>query len=283
MAGTPNGKRGDFYDLYMMVKNDPAKFADEYGLYHWTTAQVRGAEFVESDRISLSPTRFQQEDEGLFVSSEGRAYYPFDLAKHVDPTNSLRHRIDLPIDICADFNVNIMPWPVCQSTADLTMVLDEVVGKDCSIEHMANLVKSQMSALWGDSYRAQTQLLRWYGDATAQERRDPSAHAASWSILKDQFRDWNVEWKVGRHNPPVGDRIELVNARLMTADRMIHCRINAKAQQLILDLEQISRDDLKDNKKKMGERSHASDAFGYMVWHQYKTNYRTSNVRNIPL
>jgi hypothetical protein len=282
LCGTPNGCKGEFWEIYSNYVSQSDKLPD-YGLYHWSTADVRGWDFIEPYRSQMTKLQFEQEWLGKFVQGSGKAYL-YDRFKHLNENIHFKH--NLPIDISADFNVAIMPWIVAQSTSDMTAVIDEVVGRQCSIEHMSNLVKNRVISYFnGDIYAAKSHSIRWYGDATASYVRDPSAHQASWSIIKDNFREWNVEFKVTRMNPRIGDRIELTNSRLLTADQQVHCQVNPKVKELILDFESISHEDIRDgNKTKSGnERSHASDAFGYYCWHLYKTNYRKSNVEGIPI
>jgi hypothetical protein len=61
--------------------------------------------------------------------------------------------------------------------------------------------------------------------------------------------------------------------------------IHPNVKELVLDFEGISYEDvMAGTKTRIGnERSHASDAFGYMCWHQYKTTSRNQGVAAISL
>lgn len=279
LISTPGGRAGDFYKVYEKIQSESEKYA-HYGLYHWHRGELLGSEWLEEYKSQVDRRSFEQEWLGNFVSGQGLAY-SFDPIKHLNPDTPFRN--DLPIDIAADFNVNIMPWPISQSNSEMTFVLDEIVGRGCTVENMCRMVKDKVTAVVGNPYSAKNYPIRFYGDATAGYIRDPAAHKASWQIIRDCLEDWNIEFKVGRTNPRIGDRISITNARLLTADGKIHCQINPKAKELVLDLESISYEDItKGEKTRLGEeRSHASDAFGYMIWRQYQTNNRLSTVRSI--
>jgi len=281
MSGVPRGRRGQFWIKYNDIVRRPEDFSS-YGLYSWTTAAVRGDDFVEEYKHTMSKYLFEQEMLGKFTSAEGLAYI-FDRQRHLN--DELMANTNLPIDFCCDFNVQGMFWPVCQSNKETTIVLDEVSGRNCSIESMCNLVKGKMVNLFGQ--RCKSHHIRFYGDATGGYIRDPSAHMASWSIIKDQFarEGWNVEFKLTRQNPRVGDRREIVNARLQTADGNIHCQISPKAKYLIDDFENMTYADFDEsNKERAGKDiSHSSDAFGYYCYFNYKTNYRQGGITNFPV
>jgi hypothetical protein len=148
------------------------------------------------------------------------------------------------------------------------------------------MVKSKVLQMFGgDAYMAKQYHIRFFGDATAGALRDPSAHLASWSIIRDSFRDWTVELRLSRQNPRIGDRREIVNSRLQTADGKVHCQISPKCKYLINDFEQMTVVDFADgNKERAGKDvSHASDGFGYMCWVLWRTKYRIYNTQIIPV
>jgi phage terminase large subunit len=80
----------------------------------------------------------------------------------------------------------------------------------------------------------------------------------------------DVEYKVPRANPAVRERVELVNAKLKSADGEKHLVVHSKCGELIKDLEQVSYkpDSTVIDKEKDPRRTHLSDALGYLLWQE---------------
>lgn len=281
LVSTPEGRTGDLWKIYEAAMSNPEGFK-QYGFYHWHRGHLLGDEWLNQFRSQVSAEIFRQEWLGEFVTGQGLAYSAFERDKHVNefiPFSPM-----LPIDICCDWNVHILPWPICQSSLATTNVLDEVVGRECSAENMCRMVKERVSALLNNTTTAKNHPIRFFGDASAGYIRDPSAHQTAWNIVRNEFMDWNVSFKIGRKNPRIGDRIALVNSRLKTADGVIHTQVSPKAKELIMDFETISYEDImKGEKTRMGEeRSHSVDGYGYYIYHiSYSDLRQQVGMRNI--
>ncbi|MCP5111098.1 MAG: hypothetical protein GY953_09705, partial [bacterium] len=80
-----------------------------------------------------------------------------------------------------------------------------------------------------------------------------------------------VRLEFDRSNPPVRDRVALVNAKLKSAAGDIGLRISPRAKGLIRDFEQVSYKEGSGviDKDRDTQRTHLSDALGYLVWHQF--------------
>jgi hypothetical protein len=80
----------------------------------------------------------------------------------------------------------------------------------------------------------------------------------------------NVTYKVPRANPPVRERVGLMNAKLHSASSEAHLVIDRKCAELVKDLEQVTYkpDSTVIDKDKDPRRTHLSDALGYLVWQE---------------
>ena len=73
-----------------------------------------------------------------------------------------------------------------------------------------------------------------------------------------------------RSNPPVRDRVSLMNAKLRPALGEIQLFVDRRCKELIKDLEQVAykEDTNLIDKEKDRARTHLSDALGYLVWQE---------------
>ena len=282
LISTPEGRHGEFFELWDKMIREPEHF-ENFGSYHWHRGELLGETWMAKTKHQVDARSFEQEQLGMFVSGQGLAYNAFNREKHLN--DSLLFNPHLPLDICCDFNVSVMPWPLLQNTLTMTQVLDEVTGRDCSIEHMCRQLKERVAGFFrNDYFMAKNHQLRFFGDASGGYIRDPASHQAAWVMIRDAFLDWNAEFKLIRKNPHPGDRVAFVNSRLMTADGTVRTQVSSKAKELIADFESISYEDItKGEKTRVGElRSHASDAFGYCIYHLSLSDWRSSTgIRNI--
>jgi hypothetical protein len=79
-----------------------------------------------------------------------------------------------------------------------------------------------------------------------------------------------VSYRVPKANPPVRERVALMNARLRNARGEAQLFVDPKCRELIDDLEQVSyqEDSTQIDKDKDRKRTHLSDALGYLIWQQ---------------
>ncbi|MEZ5365144.1 MAG: hypothetical protein R2748_23160 [Bryobacterales bacterium] len=92
-------------------------------------------------------------------------------------------------------------------------------------------------------------------------------------LIRKHFRgDWRFEMLVERSNPAVRDRINLVNSRLCSADGERRLFVAPKCRGLIEDFEQVTykADSAAIDKDRNPERTHLSDALGYLLWQEYR-------------
>jgi hypothetical protein len=113
-----------------------------------------------------------------------------------------------------------------------------------------------------------------YGDASGNSQSTKGS--SDYDIIKDFFRSERVlhfEVRVPKTNPPVRDRVGLVNRKLRNANGHTELYVDPKCKELILDFEQVTyvEDSTNINKTKDRKRTHVSDALGYLVWECFQT------------
>jgi hypothetical protein len=83
------------------------------------------------------------------------------------------------------------------------------------------------------------------------------------SALKEQYR-------VPKANPSVKERINLMNAKLRSASGEISVFVDKKCKELTMDFEQVAfkADTYQIDKDRDRQRTHLSDALGYLVWQE---------------
>jgi hypothetical protein len=112
-----------------------------------------------------------------------------------------------------------------------------------------------------------------YGDASGAAMQ--TSGYTDYSIIGDFFRSRGAKFsmKVPKANPAVRDRVNLVNAKLKNARGEIELTVDAKCRELIADFEQVAykQDSLAIDKDKDRNRTHLSDALGYLVWQEHQT------------
>ena len=121
-------------------------------------------------------------------------------------------------------------------------------------------------------------LLYLYGDATGESRRTVSSRT-DWQIVREFCARYADQLKLGSRvpssNPPVRDRVNIVNARLKNYLGDRHLFVDPKCKLLIKDLERVVwRADPHGNLLSELDKSdpmltHASDALGYLVYHEF--------------
>jgi hypothetical protein len=75
---------------------------------------------------------------------------------------------------------------------------------------------------------------------------------------------------VPKANPPVRDRVMLVNAKLRSAGEEVHLVIDRKCKGLAKDFEQVvyKPESTIVDKERDPQLTHLSDALGYLVWQE---------------
>ena len=188
---------------------------------------------------------------GKFVNlTSGRVYREFDRVKHV----STREKMNLPIGIAMDFNVDAMTSIIFYKGADWIHVFDEIRLKNSNTFEMCEILNDK----YPDAIV--------YPDASGSARRS-SATQSDHDIIKKA----GYKIRSPRKNPPVRDRVNAVNRLIRDGNFSCENCVN-----LIMDFEQNIWKSGDIDKTSDPEQSHASDAIGYAINFLFPIKSRTA-------
>jgi len=221
-------------------------------------------DFYERLKRSYDARFYQQEVMGEYLNiSGGTVYHAFDRKEHVA---DLAVNAERPLKWALDFNVNPMCSVVAQIEGDVVQALDEIVMGHASTEQACEEFLAR--------YPRHAAGLTVYGDASGN--RMQTAGTTDYGIIREFFRRagyHNVSYRVPRANPLVRERVGLLNAKLRTAAGEKHLLVDRRCVELIKDLEEVSyrADSNVIDKDKDPRRTHLSDALGYLVWQECRS------------
>jgi hypothetical protein len=268
--GTPKGYN-HFYDLYREVQDRP-----NWKTFQFTTEQGGNVakEELEAATHELDERTYRQEFQASFENlTAGLAYYAFDLGGNVRP---VEYDPRLPLFWSLGFNFNPMCSVIGQRQGEWVFILDELVLPDSHTGAACEEFLARTERLVGRS-RLPVQL-DIYGDATGESQKS-SASRTDWQIVQEflnYHRDlYRTTFRVGSSNPPVRDRVNCVNAKLRNQAGERRLVVDSHCKQLIEDFERVhwktdpSGNTLNDIDKSDLNRTHVSDALGYMIAREF--------------
>ena len=224
-------------------------------------------DFYDRLRKSYDQQFFEQEVLGSYLSMSGGLVYR--CFSRIDHVKSAQIDPGLPLFWALDFNVDPMSSVVAQVRENLAHVIDEIV-----ISRATTLMACQEFC---NRYTRHPGGIRIYGDASGNNAH--TTGSSDYKIIKEYFLKQTgliPEQRVPKSNPGVRDRISLVNALLRNADGEIRLYVDPKCKELIKDFEELAFKEgtTIPDKDKDSARSHASDALGYLLWQEFKTDSR---------
>jgi phage terminase large subunit len=218
-------------------------------------------EFYKNLKGSYDDRFYQQEALGQYVQMRGgRVYHTFDRQDHlVDLTPDRR----IPLLWALDFNVDPMSSVVAQINCGRVTVLDEIV-----LRHATTLEACEQFHKAFGQHQAGIVV---YGDASGNSTQ--TTGLSDYQVIREFFRsngNASVHYKVPRSNPPIRDRVSLMNAKLRPASGQIQLLVDRRCKELIKDLEQVAykEDSNLIDKERDWARTHLSDALGYLIWQE---------------
>jgi len=221
------------------------------------------SDFYERLRTSYDESFYRQEVLGDYLNTRGgMVYSAFQRAANVAP-EELDER--LQIFWALDFNVDPMCSVVAQIHRGQVRVLDEIVLRRATTEDACREFEKRFGLPKAG--------IVIYGDASGAAMQ--TSGYTDYSIIGDFFRARGAKYqmKVPKANPAVRDRVNLMNAKLKNARGEIDLTVDPKCSELIADFEQVAykQDSLVVDKDKDRQRTHLSDALGYLVWQEHQT------------
>ena len=222
-------------------------------------------DFYDRLRKTYDKQFFEQEALGEYINqSGGRVYRDFSRPMHLRPGVIDASK---PLLWALDFNVNPLCSIVAQVDKDVAQVLDEIV--------LANATTEEACEQFFARYERYAANVRIYGDASGNNSH--TTGSTDYDIIRNFFRrrlKRMPEQKVPASNPLVRDRVSLVNARLLNADGDTSLYVDPKCVGLIADFEELSYKEGSTipDKDKNSQRSHLSDALGYLLWQEFRSD-----------
>jgi hypothetical protein len=219
---------------------------------------------------------YRQEVLGEYLNlHEGRVYHAFDTQLHLKV-----QQVDLtaPLLWALDFNVDPMSSVIVQRDGESLIVHDEIVLTRASTWDACEEFLNR--------YSSHPKGVAIYGDAagrTAKTTGMSDIDAVKNFMIRNGYR--KTTYNFSRSNPPVRDRVGLVNSRLRNAAGEIQMYVNPKCRELIKDFEEVSYkagSGVVDKERDL-RRTHASDALGYLVWQEFGAPRGTVGEQKRPI
>lgn len=278
LDGVPEG-RGDWYDMCLLACGGKipqtlggvgtyveSKLDPEWAYYHWHSADVLPSKEIEAVKRTMDIATFEQEYEGSFQSGEGLAYYPFG----DENLNTREDDPELPLHIGMDFNYDPMCSTVAQEYVKDGMVIPQIIAsngyRNCDTAPACNRLIDQ----YGE---ARDYII--YPDPACQSR---GAHGEGGKtdliIIKQSFQrvvaaGGSYKICVRPVHPMRKDRMNAVNTKLRNALKEIGMWVDPRCQNLIKDLQKVTREEFLNNNFSDPQLGHVSDALGYYIEYQF--------------
>jgi len=242
-VGTPSGYN-HFHDIFLKGQGgDPLWKSWQYRTIDHGYVDV---DEIEQARRNMDARTFSQEFEATFETVQNRAAYNFDRNIHLrtDAETS-------PTVYCGmDFNVdNMTAVKVYEYTDQTIHYSDEIRLSNSNTEEMAKEIIKR----WPEVRRV-------YPDS-AGSARSTTSNRSDHQIL----RDFQFQVIAKKANPPVKDRLNALNRKLLNANGKVGMTVDPKCNYLIKDLEQCQRDKNGSLDKSDAALSHALDACSYLI------------------
>jgi hypothetical protein len=181
-----------------------------------------------------------------FVNYSGVIYYGFSREQSVNKSElQPKHLI-----IGMDFNLDPMSAVVMMRQGDHLHVIDEIVMFGSNTDEMVSEINAR--------YRGSSVTI--YPDPASRQRKTSAGGRTDLSILQNA----GFDVKVRKAHSPVRDRINAVNARLLSTDGHRRLTVDPKCKKVIESLERHTYKEGTSQPEKDGF-DHMNDALGYAV------------------
>jgi hypothetical protein len=218
--------------------------------------------YYEHLKDSYDERFYKQEVLGEYLNLTGNVVYSsFDRDLHV---KNLDINPYAPLLWTLDFNVSPMCSLIAQKIGDVVKVLDEIVIRHGTTDQVCQEFLNRVSGHRQD--------VIIYGDSSGHHFKTSGAsdYDLIQNYLSGNFRG-SVTYRVPKTNPSVRSRIQLANAKLRSASGVVSVLVDPKCKELIMDFEQVLFEEYTYaiDKNRDRERTHLSDALGYLLWQEF--------------
>jgi phage terminase large subunit len=229
-------------------------------------------DFYDRLRDSYDETFFQQEVLGAYLNlSAGLVYGSFTREQNVA---ALERDANRPLLWTLDFNVDPMSSLIVQTEHKRVRVLDEIVIRHgTTIEACEEFLKR---------YPRHQPGIVVFGDSSGY--KEQTTGSSDYQMIKEYLQmhtSTPVQYRVPRSNPSVRERLNLTNSKLRSASGEVELVVDPKCKELIKDFEQVSykEDSTQIDKDRDRQRTHLSDALGYLLWQEFRPGARVGERR----
>lgn len=243
--GTPKG-RNHFYDLWTVG----ADKAEGWNSFQFTTLEGGNVppEEVEAAKHDLDERTFNQEYNANFVNYSGIIYYNFDRSESVLSTPPDDMQV---LHIGMDFNLDPMSAVVAVKDGEAIKIIDEIVIYGSNTDEIVDEIQQRYPG----------RRIVVYPDPACRQRKTSAGGRTDLSILQNA----GFAVKVRNSHTAIRDRINSVNARLLSADGERRLFVDPKCKQVIKSLERQTYKEGTNQPDKESGFDHMNDALGYLV------------------
>lgn len=262
--GTPKGFNHCF-DTYQ--SGQPGGEPDHKS---WLYTTLQGGnvpqEEVDAARRNLDSRTFRQEYEASFENYSGRVYYDFSRSKNVRACV-----IDdaLPLHIGVDFNINPMSATVFQEHGSEIRQIDEIIIQTSNTHELCDEILQRYASFGANRITA-------YPDPAGAQRRTSAQGMTDIGILRKA--GFNVV-AMSSH-PLVRDRVNIVNAKICSADGARHLYVDPKCKESIKCYEQLCYKEGTSQPDKESGLDHLPDSAGYYIYGRFA--YKPASGTHVP-
>lgn len=271
ITGVPEGKKL-LFDL-----SKKANIDDEWGFYHWKSAEILPKKAIEAAKRDLSALEFRQEYEASFDTAEGIVYS--DYSSVLNKSNMI---LDprLPIVWTHDFNYTPLSSAIIQEVDNEIHVLDEIV--------LTSAVAENAAVEFCERYKNhKNKTLELHGDYSGVAG-EVHKQSSDYKVIENYLR--NAGWKVTRKvkpNPLIKDGQNALRALICNAnnDRRFFVRVD-KCKYVDNGLSRVQLKKGSTFQEDETEFQHITTALRYFAHAKYpikKTGYNEKklNIMNI--
>ena len=218
-------------------------------------------DFYHRLEASYDENFYKQEVLGTYLNMTGGVVYSsFSREEHLA---DLHAEPRLPLLWALDFNVDPMSSLIAQIAGGQVRVLGEIV--------LRRATTRQACEEFLKRFPNHTAGVAVYGDASGS--KEQTTGSSDYEMIREYFAihtNVPVRYQVPKANPSVRERINLTNAKLRSASGEIGLVVDRQCKELIKDLEQVSfkQDSNQIDKDRDRQRTHLSDALGYLLWQE---------------
>ena len=290
IEGVPEG-HNHFYREVMTAKDDIKRNGDksEYSFHHWKTSEVlhlwlgreKAAAELAHAMATLDLVTYRQEYDASFVEFVGLVYYAFNADLHAN--ERVHYNPNLPVCICFDFNVEpgvavyLQEQVYRGKRSDVSRNITAAVG-EIYIPRNSNtptVCRKVLADFERGPFKNHTGEVHLHGDPQGGQRSTKTEAGSDWDIIEAYLKPVfgsRLKNYVAIGSPPVRPSVNAVNARLQTADGMIHMLIDAvNCPRLRDDFESVSVKEGTDGEinKEDTAHTHLTDAVRYYMHEEH--------------